>query len=67
MWRRPVCQTLSKALDISSAAARVALDMLKTLVILSETTVRRPTVGREDLKPYWKSEKGHISQGEQQS
>ena len=29
----------------------------KALVILSDTTVRRSTVDREDLKPYWKSEK----------
>ena len=29
----------------------------KALVILSDTTVRRSAVDREDLKPYWKSEK----------
>ena len=52
------CQTLSKALDISSATARVvAPDLLKALVILSDTTVRTSAVDREDLKPYWKSEK----------
>ena len=39
----------------------------KALVILSDTTVRRSAVDREDLKPYWKSEKGHISLGDQQS
>ena len=50
-------KTLSKALDISSATARVAPDLLKTLAILSDTTVRRSAVDREDLKPYWKSEK----------
>ena len=38
LWRRPACQTLSKALDMSSAAARVALDLLKSLAILSDTT-----------------------------
>ena len=42
-------------MDISSASARVALDLLKT--ILYDTTVRRSTVDQEDLKPYWKSEK----------
>ena len=47
--------------------ARVAPDLLKALVILSDTTVRRSAVDREDLKPYWKSEKGHISLGDQQS
>ena len=57
MWRRPACQTLSKALDISSATARVAPDLLKALAILSDTTVRRSAVDREDLKPYWKLEK----------
>ena len=28
LWRRPVCQTLSKALDISGATVRVAPDLL---------------------------------------
>ena len=28
--------------------------------ILSDTTVRRSAVDREDLKPYWKSEKDQI-------
>ena len=57
MRRRPACQTLSKALDILSATARVAPDLLKALIILSNTTVRRSTVDREELKPYWNSEK----------
>ena len=67
MWRRQACQTLSKALDISSATAQVAPNLLKALAILSDTTVRRSAVDREDLKPYWKSEKVHISVGDQQS
>ena len=57
LWRRPACQTLSYALDMSSATARVATDLLKALAILSDTTVRRSAVDREDLKPYLKSEK----------
>ena len=57
MWRRPACQSLSKGLDISSATARVAPDLLKDLAILSDRTIRRSGVDREDLKPYWKS--GH--------
>ena len=57
MFSRPACQTLSKALDRSSATARVAPDLLKALAILSDTTVRRSAVDREDLKSYWKSEK----------
>ena len=67
MWRRPVCQTQSKALDISSATARVSPSLLKALAILSDATARRSAVYWEDLKPYWKWEKGHISLGEQQS
>ena len=67
MWRRPACQTLSKALDISSATARVAPELLQALAILSDTTVIRSAVNIEDLKRYWKSEKKHISQGDQQS
>ena len=31
------------------------------------TAVRKSAVDREDLTPYWKSEKDHISQGDQQS
>ena len=46
-------KTLSKALDISSATARVALGLLKAKAILSDTTVRRSKVDWEDLKPYW--------------
>ena len=38
----------------------------KAIVILSDTTLRRSAVDREDLKPYWKSKKGHISPGDQQ-
>ena len=30
LWKRPVCQTLSKTLDISSARARIAPDLLKS-------------------------------------
>ena len=56
-----------KALDISSVTTRVAPGLLKPQAILSDTTVRRSAVDRDDLKPYWKSEKGHISQGDQQS
>ena len=50
MWRRTACQTQSKTLDISSATARVALDLLKALSTLSDTTVRRSTVDQEDVK-----------------
>ena len=59
----PACQTYQhaklcqKALDISSVMAQEAPDLFKALAILSDTTVRRSVVDREDLKPYWKSEK----------
>ena len=43
-----------KALDISSATARVAKDLLNTLALLSDAAVRRYAVDQEDLKPYWK-------------
>ena len=58
MWR------LSKVLDISSAIAWVAPDLLKALAILSDRILRRSTADREDLKPSWKSEKGNISPGD---
>ena len=57
MWKNLACPTLSKVLDISSATARVASDLLKALEILSDTSVRRCGFDQEDLKPYWKSEK----------
>ena len=52
LWRRPACQTLSKALDMSSATIQVAPDLLKALTVLSDTTARRFAVDWEDLKPY---------------
>ena len=59
---RPACQTLLKALNISSASAQVVSDLLKALAIQSDTSVRRSAIDREDLKLYWKSEKrSHVS------
>ena len=66
MWKRPAYQTLLKAMDISYATAHLAPDLLKALAILSVTTVGRSAVDREDLKPYWKTEKSHISLGDGQ-
>ena len=54
---KKIFQTLSKALDVSSATAQVAPDMLKAPAILSDTIVRGSAVNQEDLKPYWKSDK----------
>ena len=71
LWRLPIqshsklsnsCQTQSSFLDISSATVRLAPDLLKTLSILSDTTVKRSAVDWADLKPYWKSEKRLLSQ-----
>ena len=42
---------------MSSATSQVAPDLLNALAILSDTTVKRSAVDREDRKPYWKSEK----------
>ena len=47
------CQTLSKALDISSATAPVPPDLLKAPAILSDANVGRSVVDQEELKPYW--------------
>ena len=46
-----------QALDISSARAQVAPNLLKALAILTYTTIRRFAFEREDRKPNWKSEK----------
>ena len=58
---------MSKDLDIWGVTARVAADVLKAHVILSDTAFRRPAVDRDDLKSHWKSEKSQISLGDQQS
>ena len=50
-------KTSMKALDISSATTQVAPNILKALVILSDTTVRKSTIDFENLKPHWKPEK----------
>ena len=42
-------KTISKALDISSATARVDPDLLKALAILSDITAKRSAVNQEDL------------------
>ena len=46
--------------------AQVGPELLKASAILSDTTIRRSAVDWEDLKSYWKSEKDHISLGDQQ-
>ena len=56
-----------KTLGYINATAQVASHLVKALAILSDTTVIRSAVDQEDLKLYWKSEKDHISLGDQQS
>ena len=67
LWRRPACQTLSKALDILSATARVTPGLLKALAILLDTNVRITAVDREDLNHTGNQKKGRISVDDQQS
>ena len=67
LWKRPACQTLLKALDISNTTARVAPDLFKALAIRSNTTIRRSAVDQKNLEPYWKSEKRLYSIGDPQS
>ena len=57
LWNRPECQTLPKALDISSAIVSVTPSLLEAQAILSDTTLKTSAVYQEDLKLYWKSEK----------
>ena len=45
--------------------AEVAPDLLQMLAIPSDTTVRTSAVDQEDLKPYKKFEKSHISLSDQ--
>ena len=52
-----MCQTLSKALDISSTTAQIVLHLLKALMFLLDATVKRSADEPEDLKPYWKCRK----------
>ena len=61
------CPTLSKDLDISSAMARAAPDLSKTRAVLSDTTVWKSAVNREDLTHTGNQKKDHISLDDQQS
>ena len=49
-------------MDISSATARVAPDLLKALAILSDTTVRRSAVEQDQTG---NQKNGHTSLGDQ--
>ena len=54
-WRRkPACQTLLKAMNITDPVARVASGLLKALANISSLIIRRPEAEREELKSYWK-------------
>ena len=56
--------SMTNPVNIWSATAQVAPNLLKAPAILSDTTVIRSAVGREDLKPYRKLKKGHSSLGD---
>ena len=43
--------------DVSRATVRVVPDLIKALVILSATTIKRFSVRREDLKPWTRNQK----------
>ena len=57
LWRRLACQTWSKAFDVSGTAVIVMPVLSKPLAILSDITIERSAVDREDLNSYWKSGK----------
>ena len=59
-------KTTKKIFALLSATAWVTPELLKALTIRSDETVRRYVVECEDLKPKWRSEKGHNFQGDQQ-
>ena len=46
-----------KSLGYINATALVAPDLLKVQANVSDTIVRRSSVDRGNLKPYWKPEK----------
>ena len=59
-------QTLFKALDISSATAWVASDLLKAQAILSDTALRSAVI-EKTCHHTGNQKKGHISQGDEQA
>ena len=56
-----------KALNISRATARLAQDLLKAQLFLSDTTIKRFALVGKDLKLNWKSESRPHSRGNQQA
>ena len=52
LWRRPTCQHLTKCSGISSATAWVVPDLIKSIAILSGTSVRRSAVDRKRLQVF---------------
>ena len=56
-----IAKSLQKPIDISIVTIQIVPGLLKALAILSDTTMRRSAVDWEDLKPYWKWKKKHIS------
>ena len=65
---KKIFQTLSKALDVSSATAQVAPDMLKASAILSDTQLSEDLqLIRKTLNHTGNQIKDHISLGDQES
>ena len=56
-----------ESLDLLSVIDQIDPHLLNALAILSDTGVRRSAVDQEDLKPYWKLKKHHISLCDQQA
>ena len=56
-----------ESLDLLSVTDQIDPHLLNALAILSDTGVRRSAVDQEDLKPYWKLKKHHISPCDQQA
>ena len=50
----------AKSLGYIKCHSSSSPDLLIALAILSDTTVRRSEVDREDVKPYWKSESFYL-------
>ena len=52
LCKRPLCHTLSKALDISKAIARASNLLSRVRLIRSVNTVKTSAVDLDDRKPY---------------
>ena len=65
--KKTIMPNLGKSLGYVKCYSSSSWRPVKIPSNLSDTTVRKSAVDWENLKPYWKSEKGHISLDDQQS